>query len=114
LNSSVPPIIRVLVAGETVEPGFRALPGVALLPAVGSRSSAPVAPALRLVRRAYCWRIAVSACRDVGHFIGIDAPLWARFLVERRRRQSMLSEPDWVDDPAVARSIAAAVKVDCP
>jgi hypothetical protein len=100
-------LMHVLLAGEPAL-GFRAIPGVASLPVMGSRSRWPVRPLLRTIRRWYCWSVAIAACDRADLFFGLDAPWWAKALVTYRRRRRALSTAVWASNSATARSAARA------
>jgi hypothetical protein len=99
--------MRVLLAGEPAT-GFTAVPRVASLPLIGSRSHRPVRLMLRTIRRWYCWGTAIVVCVDADLFIGLNAPRWAQLVVAYRRRRMALSAPVWTHDAGTARAAARA------
>ena len=101
------PFMRVLLAGEPAS-GFVAIPGVACVPLIESRSHWPVRLMLGAIRRWYCWSTAIVACSDVDVFIGFEAPRLAQLAVAYRRRRRALSPPVWTHNSVIAREAAGA------
>lgn len=98
-----PVLIRALLVGEPVTGATDTIPGVAMLPALVSKSRSPAAPVLSFVRRSFCWIRALLTCSSAEILVGVAPPFWARRVIQRKRARSRLRPGVWVPNSAAAR-----------